>query len=366
MTTRFFNNEQKILGREARKFCQTELEPIAAEIDRTGVIPEPMIEKLTELGFLGATVKEEYGGVALDAVSHCIVLEEVARSCASLATILAVNNSVVVPIIEEYASDTARKKYLGSLARGGRSTYAMLNEFDGQKTVSFDRANGSFRVSGEKEFALGSDSPEFFLIPVAEKDMCGFFIVEPQAGIVLTRYHTLGLKAAAIGRVTLDHVTIPADSFSSCGNDPSWYEKSSRHANVAFAAIAVGIAEAALGAATKYAQERKQFQRLLCKFPMVQDMLALMKIKNTAARLLVYDAAQGDAGAEGCTTAAVARVFATEAAFYAGTTTVQIHGGYGYTRDYPAERFLRDAKSLQVLGATPRSLKRYIAKELLT
>lgn len=364
MTSQTLNSEQKIIESEIRKFCQSELEPVVDDIDKSGSVPEQIIQKLVELGFLGSTISEEYGGAALDSVSHCIVLEELARSCASLATILAVNNNVIVPIIDTFAPDALKKKYLGLLADGARGAYVMLNEFDEQKNIAVKKENGNFTIQGEREFVVSCDSPKFFLTPVENKEFSGFFIIEPQDSISISRHRTLGLRAFGMGSISFNHVQIPADCFTTWSGDRTWQDYIERSANIAFGAVTLGIAEAALLAATRYSKERKQFNRPICDFPMVQDMLATIKIKNTAARSLVYDAAQQD-GTDACIAAAIARVVSADAAYYAGTTAVQVHGGYGYTKDYPVERFLRDAKSLQVLGTTSHYIKRYIAKELL-
>ncbi len=364
-----FNSEQKLIENEIRKFAKVELEPVSDEIDKKGVFPVEVIKKLSDLGLSSLIIPEAYGGADLDATSLCIVLSELSKVCASVSTILLVNNCLVAFPLIKFAPEEIKKSYLKKLAQGTIGACSTELGIDlPEKSVKVKEADGKVSISGEQSFVLNGESARFVVLSIplsAGKVLC---VVDNDPSIQVMKHHILGLRAAGIVGYKFRDLRIRADT---CLLDGHQTEDAlfqiRNYAHIGFSAISLGIAEAAYDASVKYSKERKQFGKAICEFPMIQELLIDMKTKIEAARLLVYNAAaECDKGHSYTLSANIARLHSGEAAIFAGIKAVQVHGGYGYTKDYPVERFLRDAKAIQVLCETPNDVKSLIVKEILT
>ena len=359
--------EQKMIQTEFRKFAVSEIEPLAEEIEKKGVFPQAIVDKLAELGLLGLIIPEKYGGVELDMTSLCIAVEEISRVCASLGTILVVNNCLVAYPLMHYGGDSFKNKYLNKLAAGEIGGFICQPEIDLLEEQNDLKIEGdSIIFSGRREVVLNGSSAGFFILPLRWEDQVRYYLLESgKKGITMLPKSLLGLRAAGFSSAHFSETILnDEDCFSSTGK---MGKMNIQHvANIGFAAVSLGIAQAAMEAAVKYSKERIQFEHRICEYPMVREMLAEMKLKIETARLLVYDAAFAfDAGEEYSIIAGIARLTAAETGFFCALNGIQVHGGYGYMKDYPLERFFRDAKVLQFLETSPGLVKSQIAAELL-
>ncbi len=363
-----FNSEQKLIENEIRKFAKVELEPISDEVDKKGVFPVEVIKKLSDLGLSSLIIPEAYGGAGLDTTSLCIVLSELSRVCASISTVLLVNNCLVAFPLIKFAPEEIKKLFLKKLAQGTIGACSTELGIDlPEKSIKVQEADKKILISGEQSFVLNGEVADFVILSLPLSTGEVLCVLNHDSSIQVTKHHFLGLRAAGIVGYQFRDLPITADA---CFLDSQKTEDAlmqiRHYAHIGFSAISLGIAEAAYEASIKYSQERKQFGRAICEFPMIQEMLIDMKARIEAARLLVYNAAaECDKGQPYTLSASIARLQSGEAAIFAGIKSVQVHGGYGYTKDYPVERFLRDAKAIQVLCETPNDVKSSIIKEIL-
>ncbi len=362
------SKEQKLVQNEIRRFSQTELEPQSSEIENKGIFPAEIIKKLSDLGFLSLIVPEKYGGASLDATSLCIVLEELSKVSASIGTVLGVNNCLVAYPLLEYASEGKKDYYLRKLVKGEIGAYVTEFGIDlPDRKREIKEAKDSYLFSGRWDFVLNGEVADFFIMSTALKNGKAMYVFERSSTLRIVEHNMLGLKTAGIVGVELDKLNLNSDACLLSAEDTGEvFQKLCYYSNIGFSAISLGIAEAAYDASLKYSKERRQFGRAICEFPMVQEMLVDMKARIDAAKLLVYEAAaKCDAGKDYSVQACIARLQSGETAVFSGIKAIQIHGGYGYTTEYPVERLLREAKVLQVLHQTPYDLKSIIAEELL-
>ena len=363
------NNEQKMIRDEFRKFATSELEPIAEDIEKNGVFPKDIVSKLSELGLLSLIIPEKYGGVELDVTSLCIAVEEISKVCASIGTILVVNNCMVAYPLMKYGDEPFKEKYLNKLSNGEIGGFVCEPEIDLPEEKNDLKAEGNkFIFSGHREFVLNGDSANFFIMPVSTSDDNKFYVIEKSIkGIHLSSKNILGLRAAGFaGAEFKDTELLEEACFIPEDKGGKIQSEIRDYANIGFSAISLGIAQSALDASVKYSKERVQFDHRICEFPMIQEMLAEIKMKIETARLLVYDAASRiDKGKDFAISSKITRNYCGDLGIFAGLNSIQIYGGYGYMKDYPLERYFRDAKVLQLLETSPRISKSQIAKELL-
>jgi len=356
------NNEQKMIENEVKKFAQSELDPIASEIDKEGVFPVDIVKKLSSLGLSSLIVPEKYGGAGLDTTCLCIAVEELAAVCASVSLIFAVNNSLVAYPIMKFGSEKIKEQYLKRLSNGEIGGYAVETGYTlNTPQQTHEQKNSSFA------FVLNGEKADFMILPVNTENGKTFHIYDRDEKDRLFKHRILGMRAAGI--VGFD-VKTSISTTASMSDEASGLKKIScdvqTYSEIVFSAISLGIAQAAYNAALEYSKERRQFGRSICEFPMVQEMLVDMRGKIAASKLLVFNAAaQIDAGLKHSLDAHLARLFTGNAAVSCGLNAIQVHGGYGYTKEYPVERYMRDAKTIQLLNATPVDLTATCAKELL-
>jgi butyryl-CoA dehydrogenase len=371
--------EQKLLKQTIRDFAETQIAPGAAERDEAARFPTELIPKMGELGLFGIMIPQDYGGAGLDAVSAAIIVEELARVDAATALIVASHNSLCAAHILNFGSEMQKQKYLPPLAHGEKlGAWALTEPGSGSDAAALKtRATleGEYWVlAGEKQFTTQGSTAGVYVImastdPSQGKKGISAFIVEcGTPGLRIGKVENkLGVRASDTAAVQLEEVRVPKENLLGEFNG-SFYEvlKVLEGGRVGIAAMATGIAQGALEESTKYATMRKQFGKPIAEFEAIQWMLADMVTEIEAARLLVYRAAQlKDGGIPFLRAASEAKLYAAETAMRATTKAIQIHGGYGYIKDYPVERYFRDAKICEIGEGTSEIQRMVIAKELL-
>lgn len=372
--------DQTLLKEAARDFCQKRVRPHAEEFDKHGALPQDLLSELAGLGYLGLLVPEEYGGLGLDTVSYVCVMEEFAQACASLEIVLSVHNSLVCHALVSFGSDALKKTYLPELASGARLGAYCLSEPDsgtdaGGLLTSARQDGDSFVIHGTKSWVTNGGLAQTFLVfartdPGAGKKGISCLLVDSTApGLVLGKPEDkLGLKASDTRQVTFDDVRIPASNVvGEAGRGLSVALAILDSGRIGVAAQSVGIAQAALDEALKYSQERHQFGRPIAEFQAIQFKLADMATRLDAARLLTYRAAylKDLPGQRASKEISMAKLFASESCNWIANEAVQIHGGYGYIKEYPVERYFRDARVTEIYEGTSEAQRMVISRELL-
>jgi len=362
-----YNNEQNMIRNEFRKFAVSEIEPSAEEIEKKGVFPKTIVNKLAELGLLGLIIPEQYGGVELDSTSLCIAVEEISKVCASIGTILVVNNCLIAYPLMKFGEESLKEKYLNKLAEGEIGSYICEPEIDLPEEGNDLKIDGeNFIFSGHRELLLNGEAANFYIFPIQIDGQKKYYIFDTKnEGINSRSKNLLGMRTAGFMDAELQNMNLSAEnSFPNVNKNIQTEIRD--FSNIGFAAISLGLAQVSLDSSIKYAKERIQFDKPISDFTAVRDMLAEMHIKIEATRLVLYDAASRfDNGEEYSVQSKIARIMASEAGFYCGLNSIQVHGGYGYMKDYPVERYFRDAKVVQLLESSPLFRKSEIAEQLL-
>ncbi|MEU4159352.1 acyl-CoA dehydrogenase family protein [Actinoplanes sp. NPDC026670] len=362
-----------------REVCDARVAPHAAEADETGEFPKASYDALRSSDFHAPHIPVEYGGAGADALATAIVIEEVARACASSSLIPAVNKLGTMPLIIA-ASEDLKQRYLSKVAAGeGMFSYCLSEPEAGSDAASMTtravRDGDHWVLNGVKRWITNAGVSEYYTVfavtdPSARSRGISAFVVEKSdEGVSFgAPEKKLGIKGSPTREVYFDNVRIPADRM--IGEEGTGFAtamKTLDHTRVTIAAQAIGIAQGALDFALGYAKERKQFGKAIADFQGLQFMLADMGMKLEAARQLTYAAAgkseRGDADLTYF--GAAAKCFASDVAMEITTDAVQILGGYGYTRDYPVERMMRDAKITQIYEGTNQVQRIVMARQLL-
>jgi alkylation response protein AidB-like acyl-CoA dehydrogenase len=362
-----------------REVCDARVAPHAAEADESGEFPKASYDALRAADFHAPHIPVEYGGAGADALATAIVIEEVARACASSSLIPAVNKLGTMPLILA-GSEELKRKYLTPVAAGdGMFSYCLSEPEAGSDAASMTtravRDGDHWVLNGVKRWITNAGVSEYYTVfavtdPAARSRGISAFVVEKSdPGVSFgAPEKKLGIKGSPTREVYLDDVRIPADRMIGAeGTGFGTAMQTLDHTRVTIAAQAVGIAQGALDYAKGYVQERKQFGKAVAEFQGIQFMLADMGMKLEAARQLTYAAAgkseRGDADLTYF--GAAAKCFASDAAMEITTDAVQLLGGYGYTRDYPVERMMRDAKITQIYEGTNQVQRIVMARQLL-
>ncbi|MFI7513833.1 acyl-CoA dehydrogenase family protein [Micromonospora echinofusca] len=371
--------EHEAIREAVREVCAAKVAPHAAEADETGEFPKASHDALRAADFHAPHIPVEYGGAGADALATAIVIEEVARACASSSLIPAVNKLGTMPLLLA-GSEELKRKYLTPVAAGDAMfSYCLSEPGAGSDAASMTtravRDGDHWVLNGVKRWITNAGVSEFYTVfavtdPAARSRGISAFVVEKSdPGVSFgAPEKKLGVKGSPTREVYLDNVRIPADRMIGAeGTGFGTAMKTLDHTRVTIAAQAVGIAQGALDYAKGYVQERKQFGKAVAEFQGVQFMLADMGMKLEAARQLTYTAAgkseRGDADLTYF--GAAAKCFASDAAMEITTDAVQLLGGYGYTRDYPVERMMRDAKITQIYEGTNQVQRIVMARQLL-
>ncbi|MQS12527.1 acyl-CoA dehydrogenase [Streptomyces kaniharaensis] len=372
------SEEHEMLREAVRGLAEAKIAPFAAEVDEQGRFPQEALDALQGNDLHAVHVPEEYGGAGADALATVIVIEEVARVCASSSLIPAVNKLGSLPV-QLSGSEELKAKYLGALARGeGMFSYCLSEPEAGSDAAGMKtRAvrDGDFWVlNGVKRWITNAGVSEFYTVmavtdpSMRSKGISAFVVEKGDEGVSFgAPEKKLGIKGSPTREVYFDNVRIPADRM--IGAEGTGFATAMRtldHTRVTIAAQAIGIAQGALDYAKGYVQERKQFGKAIAEFQGVQFMLADMAMKLEAARQLTYAAAAKSQRGDADLTffGAAAKCFASDAAMEITTDAVQLLGGYGYTRDYPVERMMRDAKITQIYEGTNQVQRIVMARNL--
>jgi len=374
-----FTEEQKMIQESAKEFAENEIAPTAVERDKNAIFPTEIVKKMGELGFMGMMVSPDYGGAGMDTISYVLAMIEISKVDASLGVIMSVNNSLVCWGLETYGSDFIKEKYLTPLAQGEKLGAFALSEPEAgsdatkQKTTA-DKDGDFYVLNGIKNWISNGQSADYHLVMAttdkekAHKGISTFLVEKGTEGFGHgVKEDKLGIRSSDTCSLTFESCKVPAENLVwEEGKGFNFAMNTLNGGRIGIAAQAVGIAEASLDAAVKYSQERKAFGQEISKFQAIQFMIADMAIKVDAAKMLTLkSAALKDAGKSYVTEAAMAKLYASKIAVECALDAIQIHGGYGYVRDYLVERYLRDSKITEIYEGTSEIQRVVIARSLL-
>ena len=367
--------EQKLLERTVHEFAEAEVKPLAAEIDETGQFPRETLRKAAELGLTGISVGEEWGGAGMDHMSYAIVMEEIARVCASTSVILSVQNSLYCGTLEKFGTDEQKKKFLMPFARGEKiGCYALTEPQAGSNAAALKTKavlkGDRYVVNGTKAWITNGGAADAGVIYVntqpekGEKGITALVIEKGTPGFSVGKEEKkLGIHATACVELSFVDCEVPAAN--RIGNEGDGYKialTTLDGGRIGIASQATGIAQGAFEAALAYAKERQAFGHPIAEFQAIQFMLADMATEIDAARLLARRAAwKQDTDQRFSMEAAIAKLFASEMATRVTHKAIQIHGGNGYSREYPVERAYRDARITEIYEGTSEIQRLVIA-----
>ncbi len=373
------SEEHQAIREAVRSVCDAKVAPFAADVDENGRYPEEAAAALLAADFHAPHVPEEYGGAGADALATVLVIEEVARACMSASLIPAVNKLGSLPLMLG-GGEEIKKKYLTKLAAGeGGFSYALSEPEAGSDAASMktraERDGDEWVLNGVKRWITNAGVSEYYTVLAVtdpekrSKGITAFVVEKSDEGVSFgAPEKKLGIKGSPTREVYLDNVRIPSDRI--IGAEGEGFEIAMRtldHTRVTIAAQALGVAQGALDYALEYAKERKQFGKPIADFQGLQFMLADMGMKIEAARQLTYAAAGRSERNDPDLTffGAAAKCFASDVAMEVTVNAVQVLGGYGYTREYPVERMMRDAKITQIYEGTNQVQRIVMARQLL-
>jgi alkylation response protein AidB-like acyl-CoA dehydrogenase len=371
------SDEQQLIRRTAREFCDAEITPHAAEWDRTETVDRGIVDKLAGVGFLAAALPEEHGGMGLDMLSYALVVEELGRADSNVRGIVSVSNGLYGKTVASWGTDAQKSRLLPPLAAGhALGCYALTEPGAGSDPGSLEtraeRDGGGWVISGQKIFiTLGSWAANALVFArTGEAGPRGItcFLVPAGADGFEARpiKGKLGLRAQDTAELFLDGVRVDGDAVvGEVGRGFTVAMSALDHGRISLGAGCVGIAQGCLDASIAYTKERKQFGRSVASFQLVQELLADIAVETEAARLLVWRAAAtADRGERHTVEASYAKYFASEVAVRAANAAVQAHGGYGYVDEYPVGKYLRDARVTTLYEGTSQIQKLLIGRAL--
>ena len=372
--------EQRMFQETARQFADKEIAPIAGKVDELGQFPDETILKLGELGFMGIAVPQEYGGAGADTVCYVVALEEISRACASHGVIMSVNNSLYCDPLVRFGTEEQKRRFLVPVASGKAVGCFCLSEpnagSDAANQETTARREGDFYLlNGTKNFITNGNEAEYAIVfatinrELRHKGICALIVERGTPGFTVAHLERkLGIRGSSCAQITLENCRVPAANL--LGKEGEGFKialATLDGGRIGIAAQAVGIARASLEASLDYAKQRVQFGKPIAAYQAIQFMLADMATEIDAARLLVLSAALlKDQGARYTRESAMAKLYASEVAMRCGVKGVQIFGGYGYMMDYPAQRFMRDAKITEIYEGTSEVQRMVIANALLS
>ena len=368
-----------MIQKMAREFADKEVCPLAQDIDKSHKYPIDLAMKMGKLGLMGMMVEPAFGGAGTDTVSYTIAIEEISRASAAVAIIMSVNNSLVCYPLQKNANEAQKKKYLPDLASGKKiGAFALTEPSAGtdagaQATIAVKKDN-EYILNGTKIFITTATNADTFIVfaltdkTKGAKGISAFIIEKNFPGFSIgTVEELMGIRGSGQAELVMDNCHVPAENLLGAeGAGFGMAMGTLDSGRIGVAAQAVGIAQAALDESCKYSMEREQFGKPIGKFQAIQWMVADMATEIEAARLLVRKAAQAkDTQKKFSSEAAMAKLYASEMVMRATTKAVQIHGGYGYTKDYLVERLIRDAKITEIYEGTSEVQRMVIAGGLL-
>ncbi|MEK6810065.1 MAG: acyl-CoA dehydrogenase family protein [Candidatus Thermoplasmatota archaeon] len=373
--------EQRLVQQTARDFVDKEIIPHAREWEAKGEIPRSLYDKMGKLGFLGAPVPQKYGGAGMDYVSFALLVEEISRGSSSVRTTISVQTSLSETTVMLFGTEEQKEEWLVPLARGVRFGAWALTEPDaGSDAANLQttarKEGDEWVLNGQKRFISNGSIADYVFVYAREpgtkrhEGLSCFMVPKGTPGFTVTKVETttkLGLRASPTADLAFEDCRIPSDHL--VGKRGNGWEQAMRTLNngrLGIAAGAVGVARAALEAATKYAQERKAFNRPIGDFQLIREMIAESATEVEAARLLTLRAAQlRDLGLDNTKEVSMAKLFGAEMAMRVTDRAIQIHGGYGFSGDFDVERYFRDARVLGLYEGTNEIQKLIIAERIL-
>ena len=374
------NEEEQMLQQVVRDFAENEVRPIAAEIDREGRFPVDTIRKAAELGLTGINVPEQYGGAGLSSLATVIAIEEISRCCAATGVILSVNNSLVCDPLLRFGNEEQKQRILRPLASGEKLGCFGLTEpqagSDASNLQTVARRDGDdYIINGQKVWITNARDADWALVfCVSEREdkhhgITAFMISKETPGFSAGKHEEkMGIRAAVSAALHLENCRVPATN--RIGEEGDGFKVAMATLDggrIGIAAQAVGIAQGAYESALEYAKQRTAFGHPVAEFQAIQFMLSDMVTEIEAARLLTYRAAMAkDSGKRYSKEASMAKLFASETAMKHTIKAVQIHGGYGYSKEFPVERAMRDAKITEIYEGTSEIQRLVIAHSLLS
>lgn len=373
-------DEHEMIRQAARDFAQNEIAPIAAEFDESGEFPSKTIKKMSEMGFMGIEVPEQYGGAGMDTLAYVLALEEISKADAAHGTIMSVNNSLFCYGILKFGSEDLKHKFLRDVASGKKiGAYSLTEPMSGSDAGTMrTRAvhqGDHYILNGRKSWVTSAPVADYivvFAVTNPEKKHRGIsaFIIETdKPGFVHGKKEPkLGIRASATSEIVFEDHRVPVEH--RLGEEGEGFKIAMAvldAGRIGIASQALGIAEAAYEASLAYATEREAFGQKIGEFQGISFKLADMKTRIEASRLLVYNAAIAkekakDSGARFTLQASIAKLFASETAMFVAHAAVQIHGGMGYSREYPVERYFRDAKITEIYEGTSEIQRMVISR----
>jgi alkylation response protein AidB-like acyl-CoA dehydrogenase len=373
------NEQQRMIRDMVRDYAVSTVEPRAAEIDKNCRFPTETFSELGEMGLLGVPIDEKYGGAGADYISYAITVEELARVCASTALSVAAHTSLVCLPIYLFASEAQKQKWLVDIASGKKlGAYGLTepnagSDSGGTQTTAVKKGD-KYILNGTKIFITNANYADTLIATaittpgVGTRGISAFIFDKNTPGFSLgSKDEKLGMRGSDWGTLQFDNAEIPAENLlGEEGSGFKYFMQTLDNGRISIGALGVGIAQASLDKALQYAKERHQFGKPIADFQAIQFMLADMAMEIEAARHLVYNAARLKmAGLPFGKEASMAKLYASEVAMKASSKAIQIHGGYGYTKDFPVERYMRDAKLCEVGEGTSEIQRIVIARHIL-
>lgn len=373
------SKEHQLLLKMYREFAETEVKPLAKEVDDKEMFPVETVKKMARYGFMGIPFPKQYGGAGGDNLAYTLAVEELSRVCGTTGVILSAHTSLCAAPIYENGTEAQKQKYLIPLAKGEKIGAFGLTEPNagtdaaGQQTVA--ELNGDhYIMNGSKIFITNAGYADIYIILAmtnkaqGTKGITAFILEKGMPGFTIgKKEEKLGIRGSSTCELIFENVKVPVENMlGKEGKGFGLAMKTLDGGRIGIAAQALGLAQGALDETVNYCKERKQFGKSISKFQNTQFQLADMQVRTDASRLLVYRAAcLKDAKQPYAVEAASAKLFAAETAMDVTTKAVQLHGGYGYTREYPVERMMRDAKITEIYEGTSEVQRMVISANLL-
>ncbi|HOX33131.1 MAG TPA: acyl-CoA dehydrogenase [Spirochaetales bacterium] len=373
------DKEHRLLSQLFRDFAQNEVKPLAKEVDEEERFPAETLSKMARYGFMGIPFPKEYGGSGGDNLAYVMAVEELSKVCGTTGVILSAHSSLCAAPIYENGTEEQKRKYLVPLASGQKLGAFGLTEPNagtdaaGQQTVAEDKG-GYYLLNGSKLFITNAGPAEVYVVMAmtdkskGTKGISAFILEKGMKGFSIgKKEEKMGIRGSSTCELVFENVEVPAENLlGKLGGGFGLAMRTLDGGRIGIAAQALGIAQGAIDETVAYVKERRQFGKPLSAFQNTQFQLADMQTRVDAARMLVYRAAASkDAKLPYNVEAAMAKLFASETAMEVTTKAVQLHGGYGYTREYPVERMMRDAKITEIYEGTSEVQRMVVSAAML-
>jgi butyryl-CoA dehydrogenase len=371
------DESKKLLIDQVKAFAEAKIKPAAAHLDASGDFPKEIIQQLAQMGLMGMMVPESWGGSGLDATAYAMALEEIASACASTAVIVSVNNSLVCAPIQAFGNDFQKEKYLVPLSKGEKlGCFALSEPGHGSDPAGLEcsakKVPGGYKIRGTKNWITNGKEANYALVfatldkTLGHKGICCFIVDTSASGFQVAKLEDkLGITASSTAQLFFDDVFVPEEALlGQPGEGLKIALNTLDGGRIGIAAQALGIARCAFEASKRFAMEREQFGAPIAKLQAIQWFIADMATRLQGARLLTWSAAKTkDLGLKYTKEAAMAKLAASEAAMWIATKAIQVHGGYGYTKEYVVERNFRDAKITEIYEGTSEIQRLVIAAQ---